>query len=108
MNSLKNNKSKKFSRHIGEMEKRKLESRQEKKRSEWQGFGLFGTVGWSVVVPTLLGTALGKWLDLNYPESFSWTLSLLIVGLLIGCVIAAFWIRKEHRDMHRDKENEDE
>lgn len=97
-----------FSRKVGENEKRKLASRAEKKRSEWQGFGLFGIVGWSVAVPTLLGTALGKWIDSQTSGTISWTLSFLIIGLVIGCIIAAYWIRKEHKEMHQDKNKEDE
>jgi len=48
-------------------------------------------VGWSVVLPTLMGAALGIWLDRHWPSRFSWTLVLLISGLLVGC--ANVWIR---------------
>jgi ATP synthase protein I len=43
----------------------------------------------------LLGTALGIWLDKTYPQSFSWTLTCLISGLIIGCIIAWNWINTE-------------
>ena len=33
----------------------------------WFGLGMMGLVGWSVVVPTLLGSALGIWLDIHHP-----------------------------------------
>ena len=62
-------------------------------RSVWSGLGMFGMVGWSVAVPTLLGAALGIWLDKKYPESFSWTLTFLISGLFTGCVIAWYWVQ---------------
>lgn len=97
-----------FRRQVEEKEKRKLATREEKKRSEWRGFGLFGIVGWSVAVPTLLGAALGRWLDKNYPGQYSWTLTFLIIGLLLGCVIAAYWIREEHKEMHNDKTEKNE
>ena len=97
-----------FRRQVEEKEKRKLATREEKKRSEWQGFSLFGIIGWSVAVPTLLGAALGRWMDRNYPGQYSWTLTFLIIGLLLGCLIAAYWVRKEHQEMHNDKgENND-
>ena len=97
-----------FRRQIEEKEKRKLAAREEKKRSEWRGFGLFGTIGWSIVVPTLLGTALGRWIDKSYPDPYSWTLTFLIIGLLVGCIIAAYWVRAEHREMHNDKQEKNE
>lgn len=103
-----NSKGQFFRRQVEEKEKRKLATLEEKKRSEWRGFGLFGTVGWSVTVPTLLGTALGRWLDKIYPGQYSWTLSFLILGLLLGCGIAAYWIRTEHKEMHNDKSEKDE
>jgi len=90
-----------FIRQVGEKEDRKLKVQGGTKRSVWSGLGMFGMVGWSVAVPTLSGAALGIWLDKNYPQSFSWTLSLLISGLLLGCAIAGHWIVKEHNEMNQ-------
>jgi ATP synthase protein I len=92
-----------FSKTVGEKEKRKLQALHENKRSVWAGLGTFGMVGWSVAVPTLIGAALGAWLDKNYPESISWTLTFLVAGLFIGCFIAWQWIAKEDKMMHQDK-----
>jgi len=94
----------KFRKEIGEKEKQKLKALHENKRSVWAGLGTFGMVGWSVAVPTILGTALGLWLDKNYPESISWTLTFLVAGLFIGCLIAWQWVAKENKMMHQDKE----
>jgi len=91
------NEENKFSREVGIKEKRKLRA-QENKSSAWRGLGMFGMVGWSVVVPTLLGTALGIKLDKMYRQSFSWTLTFLVVGLFCGCFIAWHWIAKEHKN----------
>jgi ATP synthase protein I len=84
-----------FGRQVAEKENRKLKYLQGKKESAWSGFGMFGMVGWSVAVPVLLGTASGIWLDKSYPQSFSWTLTCLISGLLIGCIVAWNWINNE-------------
>jgi ATP synthase protein I len=46
---------------------------------------MLGIVGWSVTVPTLAGVALGVWIDHKWPSPVSWTLTLLFVGLAIGC-----------------------
>ncbi|TCP38912.1 AtpZ/AtpI family protein [Rhodovulum marinum] len=67
-------------------------------RGVWFGFGMFGLVGWAVAVPTLIGVALGAWLDRAVGGEFSWTLALLLGGVALGCVNAWFWVTKESRD----------
>jgi len=84
-----------FFQQVAKKENRKLKSQQKKKDSALMGFGMFGMIGWSVSVPVLLGTALGIWLDKTYPQSFSWTLTCLISGLMMGCIIAWNWINTE-------------
>ncbi len=98
----------KFSDQIGEKEKRKLKAMRESSGSVWSGLGMFGMVGWSVVVPTVLGAALGVWLDKTYHESFSWTLTCLLIGLCTGSLIAWYWVSKEDKEMHQNKEEKDE
>ena len=70
-----------------------------------RGLSMMGLVGWSVVLPTVLGTALGVWLDRHYPMSHSWTLTLLFAGLFVGCLNAWYWIAKEDKDTHRTGES---
>lgn len=94
-----------LSQQVGHKSRRKLQAQREEHRSVWSGLGMFGLIGWSIVAPTLAGAALGIWLDHHYPQSFSWTLSLLILGLLIGCIIAWQWVEKEHKDINQ-KEDE--
>jgi ATP synthase protein I len=84
-----------FSLQVAEKEARKLKALHEKKESALMGFGMFGMIGWSVAVPVLLGTALGVWLDKTYPQSFSWILTCLALGLIMGCTIAWNWINSE-------------
>ena len=67
--------------------------------------GMMGLVGWSVAIPALAGTALGIWLDGHHPGSHSWTLTLLIVGLAIGCLNAWHWVDKEDKEMRDGQEN---
>ena len=70
-----------FSRQVGAKAARKLKARRKSTQGVWFGLGMMGLIGWSVVVPTLLGAALGIWLDKHYPGTHSWTLTLLVVGL---------------------------
>lgn len=72
----------------------------------WFGLGMMGLVGWSIAIPTLLGAALGIWLDKKYDEPRSWTLALLLAGLVVGCFTAWNWLNKEHRAM--DDNNQDD
>ena len=107
MKEEKPNTNKSFEKLVGEMEERKLQAQRDKK-SVWSGLGLFGIIGWSIVLPTVLGAALGIWLDNNYKVDFSWTLSLLVGGLMMGCVIAWNWIEKENKEIHKKNEDENE
>jgi ATP synthase protein I len=86
-----------FEKQIGRKAERKLRARKEKHRTAWFGLGMFGLVGWSVVVPALLGIALGIWLDRRWPGQVSWTLTLLIIGVALGCVNAWYWVKQESR-----------
>jgi ATP synthase protein I len=82
---------------VGSKATRKLKARREGPREVWFGLGMFGLVGWSVALPTLLGIAVGIWLDTTWPGRFSWTLMLLCIGILLGCVNAWHWVKRESR-----------
>jgi len=97
-----------FSREVGAKAARKLKARRNSKQGVWFGFGMMGLIGWSVVVPTLLGAALGIWLDNRHPGSHSWTLMLLVIGLVIGCLNAWHWVAKEDQEMREEQEDNDE
>jgi ATP synthase protein I len=73
----------------------------------WFGIGMMGLIGWSVATPTLLGAAIGVWLDRSHPGSFSWTLALMMAGLLLGCVNAWHWIGKEDKAMRDERGDPD-
>lgn len=79
-------------------QRRKLRARRQEQRGIWFGLGMFGLVGWSVAVPTVLFTAAGLWLDGRYPQKFSWTLTLLFAGVVLGCLNAWYWVKRESRD----------
>ena len=96
-----------FASEIGAKAARKLKARKST-QGVWFGLGMMGLVGWSVVVPTLLGAALGIWLDNHHPGKHPWTLSLLVVGLAVGCLNAWHWIAKEDKAMHDETEDDNE
>jgi ATP synthase protein I len=84
-------------REVGEKAERTLRARAEGRRSVWFGLGMFGLVGWSVAIPTVAGAALGMWLDRLWPDRISWTLTLLLAGLALGCLNAWRWLERERR-----------
>ena len=93
---------------VGAKAARKLKARRNSAQAVWFGLGMMGLIGWSVVVPTLLGTALGLWLDKHHPGEHAWTLALLVGGLAIGCLNAWHWVAKEDRAMREEQEDPDE
>ena len=97
-----------FSREIGAKAARKLKARRNSTQGVWFGLGMMGLIGWSVVVPTLLGVAFGVYLDHRHPGSHSWTLMLLVVGLAIGCLNAWHWVSKEDKEIREEQENNGE
>ena len=92
---------------VGAKAARKLKARKST-QGVWFGLGMMGLVGWSVVVPTLLGAALGLWWDHRHPGGRSWTLALLVAGLVIGCWNAWHWVAKEDKAMREEPEADDE
>jgi len=88
--------------------RRKLEARRASSGGVWLGLGMMGLIGWSVVVPTLLGAALGHWLDQSAAsKGHSWTIALLFAGLTLGCLNAWHWVTKEDKAMHTKTDEED-
>ncbi|HKK00130.1 MAG TPA: AtpZ/AtpI family protein [Desulfotignum sp.] len=92
-----NQEEKKFSRTIEEKQQRKLAARKKAEHPVWFGLGMFGLVGWSVAIPTVIGIFTGLWLDKTFPGRPSWTLTLLFCGVITGCWNAWYWIKRESR-----------
>jgi ATP synthase protein I len=65
-----------------------------------------GIVGWSVAVPVLLGILAGIYLDEQTSVGFSWTLTGLLIGVLVGCLNAWFWISRNQREIQSRREDD--
>lgn len=76
-------------------EDRKIRASRTADRSVWFGLGMFGLVGWSITIPAVAGIALGAWLDANWPSRISWKITLLFVGVVLGCASAWRWMHRE-------------
>lgn len=80
---------------IGNQAKRIKNARDNPGPSPLRGISTFGMVGWSIVVPTVGGAFIGLWLDRVAPQKFSWTVALILGGIVLGSLIAWEWIAKE-------------
>lgn len=86
-----------FRAEVARKAERRRKAMRAQDRGVWFSLGLFGLVGWSIAIPTLLGVALGVWMDARWPGRISWTLTLLFVGIVVGCINAWYWIKQESR-----------
>jgi ATP synthase protein I len=106
--SQKPTESEALSQAIDSQATRKLRAQRRGDRSLWFSFGTFGLIGWSVALPTLIGAATGMWIDKHYPGVHSWTLALLVAGLVLGCAQAWHWISEEEKKIRREERNDHE
>ena len=92
-----------FDAKITAQVERKLKAQRAGAQSAWFGLGMFGMIGWSVAVPTLLGALLGAWWDRHHAGPHSWTLALLAAGLIIGCGNAWYWVAQQDAAINHDQ-----
>jgi len=97
-----------FADRIGAQAARKQKARRDLSRGVWFGLGMMGLIGWSVVIPTLLGAALGLWLDDRHPGDHPWTLALLMAGLCLGCLNAWHWVARQGKAIRDESEQSDD
>ena len=55
--------------------------------------GQIGVLGWTIVVPTLLGLALGRWLDREFATGIFFSAPLIIIGAILGFWSAWKWMK---------------
>ena len=96
-----------FATEVGAKAARKIHAHAHPADGVWFGLGMMGLIGWSVVVPTLLGAGLGLWLDRHHRGKHAWTLALMFVGLTIGCANAWHWVANEERAMRDEQGGSD-
>lgn len=96
-----------FPKEVRDRERRKLRSLRRKK-TVWFGLGMFGMVGWSIALPSVVGVFAGLWIDTAWPGRYSWTLMLFIVGLGLGCYNVWYWLQKERESINREDDEDDD
>lgn len=54
-----------------------------------------GTIGVIFILPVIVGAYLGVWLDNKFKGfSYSWTISLIFLGIIIGAVNVYYFIKE--------------
>ncbi len=95
-----------FAEKVAKKESLKIKALRHKDETVWFGLGMFGIVGWAVAIPTLIGIALGLWIDRTWPSRYSWVLMFLIIGVVIGSINAAYWVRKIRNTIIEEDDDE--
>ncbi|HVB69510.1 MAG TPA: AtpZ/AtpI family protein [Acetobacteraceae bacterium] len=54
-----------------------------------------GVLGWTIVLPTLVGLFVGRWIDHRLGTGIFWTGPLLLLGLAAGCWAAWRWMHRQ-------------
>jgi ATP synthase protein I len=92
-----------FTTQVRQKETRKLKARGRKREGVWFGLGMIGIIGWSVALPALAGALLGGWIDRTWPSRYSWTLMLLLGGIILGALNAWHWVGQERNKIEKDR-----
>jgi len=92
---------------VGKKARRRVKARRTRDRSVWFGLGMFGMVGWTIAITTIIGVVTGMWIDRTWPGPYSWTLTLLFIGLIVGCLNAWYWVSRESRPDDDENDNKD-
>ncbi len=58
-------------------------------------FGQIGILGWTIVVPTLVGLFVGRWLDRTFDTGVFFSGPLLMIGVAFGFWSAWRWMHKQ-------------
>jgi ATP synthase protein I len=62
--------------------------KREGERSLASNLAMVGTLGWLIVVPTLGGTFVGRWIDRKMGMGVTFTSALMCIGMVAGCFLA--------------------
>ncbi|MEJ2130706.1 MAG: AtpZ/AtpI family protein [Gammaproteobacteria bacterium] len=69
-------------------EERRERGEREGERSIWENISMIGALGWLIVIPTLLGALVGRWLDGYFDSGIQFSGTLIFLGVVLGCYLA--------------------
>lgn len=79
---------------------RKRQDRRERWRTEGElsvlrFVGQIGVLGWIIVIPTLIGIFVGRWLDRTFGTGIVFSAALLVIGVVFGFWSAWRWMHRQ-------------
>lgn len=86
-----------FEEEVAAQQRRLIRFRTHGDRSLWHGLGMIGLVGWTIVLPVLIGTAAGTWLDRRLGGGIRFTLGMIALGVIVGGVNVWNWLERERK-----------
>lgn len=69
-------------------QERRDQWKREGERSMWRNLSMIGALGWLVVVPTLIGVLVGRWLDGMFETGIFFSGASIFLGVSVGCYLA--------------------
>jgi ATP synthase protein I len=85
-------------RRLKETVERQIEERKRadrRARTVLSRTAYLGTLGLMLVLPIVVGAYLGNWLDTHAKGfSFSWTISLIVLGVFVGGANVVWFVRQ--------------
>lgn len=75
--------------------RRKEQWEREGERTIWENLSMIGSLGWLLIVPTLLGAFLGRWLDRLFDTDIFFSGSLIFLGACLGGIM--IWNRMNEK-----------
>lgn len=76
-------------------QQRRDEWRRSGERPVWRNLTMIGAIGWLIVIPMLIGTLAGRWLDGRFGTGIFWSGALIMLGAVLGGYLAWQRIRDE-------------
>jgi ATP synthase protein I len=96
------NDSERIARAARQANSRERRGRDEPEPSLGSRLGQIGILGWSIVIPTLLGLVIGHWLDRHFGTGVFFSAPLLMIGAAFGLWSAWKWMHRQTRSKDHD------
>jgi ATP synthase protein I len=80
---------------VRQRRERRDQWRQEGEPSVMRFVGQIGVLGWIIVMPTLVGLFIGRWLDHRLGTGIFWSAPCLLLGVVIGSWSAWRWMHQQ-------------
>lgn len=85
-----------FSEKVEKSAEELMKARREKSRF-WHYAQMLGVGGWLFVIPVVAGAYIGRYMDRKLGGEISWTITLIIIGIAVGCYNIWYFLLRKSR-----------